>query len=136
MNYRPVSDISTSLPFLLAFLTFVRKAESLPVLARRVVKPISKIVKKLGLLSLFYFHVHVPTQVNTKEDIKDQPTSRNLSATTTKVLQCTCPVAASRKDFSAIHTSTSPHLTLTFNNNIILHLFLVLCTSVNVRNKN
>jgi hypothetical protein len=30
-----------------------------------------------------------------KEDIKEQPTSRNLSATATRVLQCTCPVAAS-----------------------------------------
>jgi hypothetical protein len=44
-----------------------------------------------------------------KEDIEEQPTSRNLSATATRVLQCTCPVAASRKDFSAFHTS--PHLT-------------------------
>jgi hypothetical protein len=34
-----------------------------------------------------------------KEDIKEQPTSRNLSATATRVLQCTCPVAASRKYF-------------------------------------
>jgi hypothetical protein len=40
-----------------------------------------------------------------KEDIKEQPTSRNLSATATRVLQCTCPVAASCKDFSAIPTS-------------------------------
>jgi hypothetical protein len=48
--------------------------------------------------------------VQNKEVIKEQPTSRNLSATATRVLQCTCPVAASRKDFSAIHTSTSPHL--------------------------
>ncbi len=40
-----------------------------------------------------------------KEVIKEQPTSRNLSATATRVLQCTCPVAASRKDFSAFHTS-------------------------------
>jgi hypothetical protein len=40
-----------------------------------------------------------------KEDIKEQPTSRNLSATATRVLQCTCPVAASRKYFSAIYTS-------------------------------
>jgi hypothetical protein len=43
-------------------------------------------------------------------------------------------VAASQKYFSAIHTS--PHLTLAFVNNIILHLLLVLCTAVNVRNKN
>jgi hypothetical protein len=39
-----------------------------------------------------------------KEDIKEQPTSRNLSATATRVLQCTCPVAASRKYFSDILT--------------------------------
>jgi hypothetical protein len=44
-----------------------------------------------------------------KEDIKEQPTSRNLSATATRVLQCTFPVAASQKYFSAIHTS--PQLT-------------------------
>ena len=37
-----------------------------------------------------------------KEDIKEQPTSRNLSATATRVLKCTCPVVASRKYFSAI----------------------------------
>jgi hypothetical protein len=39
-----------------------------------------------------------------KEDIKEQPTSRNLSVTATRVLQCTCPVAASRKYFSDILT--------------------------------
>jgi hypothetical protein len=50
----------------------------------------------------------VPQCDTIKEDIKEQPTSRNLSATATRVLQCTCPVAASRKYFSAIHTS--PHL--------------------------
>jgi hypothetical protein len=44
-----------------------------------------------------------------KEDIKEQPTSRNLSATAARVLQCTCPVAASWKYFSDIHTS--PQLT-------------------------
>jgi hypothetical protein len=43
-------------------------------------------------------------------------------------------VAASQKYFSAIHTS--PHLTLAFVNNTILHLLLVLCTAVNVQNKN
>ncbi len=67
-----------------------------------------------------------------KEDIKEQPTSRNLSATGTWVLQCTCPVAASWKYFSAIHTSphlTSTHLTLALVNNRILHLLLVLCTA-------
>ncbi len=37
-----------------------------------------------------------------KEVIKEQPTPRNLSATATRVLQCTCIVAASRKDCSAI----------------------------------
>jgi hypothetical protein len=36
-----------------------------------------------------------------KEDIKEQPTSRNLSATAARVLQCTWPVATSRKYFSA-----------------------------------
>jgi hypothetical protein len=70
----------------------------------------------------------------TKEVIKEQPTSRNLSATATRVLQCTCPVAASRKDFSAFHTS--PHLTPYHVHNIILHLPSVLCTAVNVWNKN
>jgi len=46
-----------------------------------------------------------------KEDTKEQPTPRNLSATATRVLQCTkCPVAASRKDFSAI--PNLPHLRL------------------------
>jgi hypothetical protein len=77
--------------------------------------------------------------VNTKEDIKEQPTSRNLSANGTRVLQCTCPVAASWKYFSAIHTSphlTSTHLTLAFVNNIILLLLLVSCTAVNVSNQN
>ncbi len=34
--------------------------------------------------------------------IKEQSTPRNLSATATRVLQCTCPVAASWKDCSAI----------------------------------
>jgi hypothetical protein len=40
---------------------------------------------------------------STKEVIKEQPSSRNLSATAARVLQCTitCPVAASRKDPSA-----------------------------------
>jgi hypothetical protein len=64
-----------------------------------------------------------------KEDIKEQPTSRNLSAIATRVLQCTFPVAGSRKYFSAIHTTphlTSTHLTTDYVNNIILHLLLVL----------
>jgi hypothetical protein len=67
-----------------------------------------------------------------KEDIKEQPASRNLSATATRVLQCTFSVAASRKDFSAINTS--PHTTPNHVNIIILHLQR--CTAVNVRNKN
>jgi hypothetical protein len=69
----------------------------------------------------------------------EQPTSRNLSATAARVLQCTCPVAASQKYFSAIHTSphlTSTNLTPDYVNNIILHLLLVLCTAVNVWSKN
>jgi hypothetical protein len=37
-----------------------------------------------------------------KEDIKEQPTPRNLSATARRVLRCTWPIAASRKYFSAI----------------------------------
>jgi hypothetical protein len=41
---------------------------------------------------------------NTKEVIKEQPSYRNLSATASRVLQCTCPVAASRKYFLAILT--------------------------------
>jgi hypothetical protein len=40
--------------------------------------------------------------VYSKEVNKEQPSYRNLSATATRVLQCTCPVAASRKDCSAI----------------------------------
>jgi hypothetical protein len=36
---------------------------------------------------------------------KEQQSYRNLSSTATRVLQCTCLVAASRKYFSAIHTS-------------------------------
>jgi hypothetical protein len=40
--------------------------------------------------------------VFSKEDIKEQPTPRNLSATARRVLQCTWSVAASRKYFSAI----------------------------------
>ncbi len=59
-----------------------------------------------------------------KEVNKEQPSYRNLSATATRVLQCTCPVAASRKYFSAIHTSphlTSTHLTPDYANTIILH---------------
>ncbi len=39
-----------------------------------------------------------------KEDIREQPTSRNLSDTATRVLQCTWPFATSRKDCSAIDT--------------------------------
>ncbi len=84
-------------------------------------------------------HVRRFALVFFKEVIKEQPTSQNLSATATRVLQCTCPVAASRKDFSAIHTSTSPHLNSShtcFINNIILLLLLVLCTAVNVLVKN
>jgi hypothetical protein len=49
-------------------------------------------------------------KLTTKEDIKEQPTPRNLSATAARVLQCTCPVAASRKEFSASPKSNSPHL--------------------------
>jgi hypothetical protein len=44
----------------------------------------------------------VKRAAQTKEVIKEQPSSRNLSATAARVLQCTCPVAASRKDRSAI----------------------------------
>ncbi len=72
-----------------------------------------------------------------KEDIKEQPTPRNLSATATRVLRI-CTVAASRKYFSAIHTS--PHLRPNphtyYVNNIILHLLSVHSTAVNVQNKN
>jgi hypothetical protein len=42
------------------------------------------------------------SMAKTKEDIEEQPTPRNLSATAARVLQCTCLVAASRKDCSAI----------------------------------
>ena len=40
--------------------------------------------------------------VSAKEVNKEQPSYINLSATATRVLQCTCPVAASGKDCSAI----------------------------------
>jgi hypothetical protein len=75
----------------------------------------------------------------TKEVNKEQPSYRNLSATARRVLQCTCPVAASRKYFSAIHTSphlTSTHLTPDYVNTIILYLVSVPYTAVNVWNKN
>ncbi len=60
----------------------------------------------------FNFHLFF-----SKEVIKEQPTSRNLSATAARVPQCTrtrtCPVAASRIYSSAIHTShhltSNPH---------------------------
>ncbi len=75
----------------------------------------------------------------TKEVNKEQPSYRNLSATATRVLQCTCPVAASWKYFSAIHPTphlTSTHLTPDYVNTMILHLVSVLYTAVNVWNKN
>ncbi len=40
--------------------------------------------------------------VITKEVNREHPSYRNLSATVTRVPQCTCPVAASRKDCTAI----------------------------------
>ncbi len=46
--------------------------------------------------------VYGEVPVRTKEVNKEQSSYRNLSATATRVLQCTCPVAASRKDCSAI----------------------------------
>jgi hypothetical protein len=80
------------------------------------------------------------SKVKTKEDIKEQPTPRNLSATARRVLQCT--VHAQLQLLGNIFRLFTPHLTsdiiLTPNyvNNIILHLLWVLCTAVNVRNKN
>ena len=74
-----------------------------------------------------------------KEVNKEQPSYRNLSATATRVLQCTCPVAASWKYFSAIHPTpqlTSTHLTPDYVNTMILHLVSVLYTAVIVWNKN
>jgi hypothetical protein len=60
----------------------------------------------------------VPKEVN-----KEQPSYINLSANATRVLQCTCPVAASWKYFSAIHTSTSPpHLTSTHSHLLLLKI--------------
>jgi hypothetical protein len=73
-----------------------------------------------------------------KEVNKEQPSYRNLSATATRVLQCTCPVAASWKYFSAIHPTphlTSTHITPDYVNNMIFHLVSVLYTAVNVWNK-
>ncbi len=74
-----------------------------------------------------------------KEVNKEQPSYRNLAATATRVLQYTCPVAASRKYLSAINTSphlTSTHLTPDYVNTIILHLVSVLYTAFNVWNTN
>jgi hypothetical protein len=85
------------------------------------------------------FYFPMSNSICTKEVNKEQPSYRNLSATARRVLQCTCPVAASRKYFSAIHTSphlTSTHLTPDYVNTIILHLVSVLYTAVNVWNKN
>jgi hypothetical protein len=68
-------------------------------------------------------------KLESKEVNKEQPSYRNLSATATRVLQCTCPVAASWKYFSAIHPApqlTSTHLTPDFVNTMILHLVSVL----------
>ncbi len=60
---------------------------------------------------MYSFLVHMySTLVESKEVNKEQPSYTNLSATATRVLQCTCPVADSWKYFSAIHTS--PHLNL------------------------
>ncbi len=71
----------------------------------------------------------------TKEDIKEQPTSRIFQPPQQGFYSVhDHAVSASQKYFSAIHTS--PHFTLAFVNNIILHLVLVLCTVVNVRNEN
>jgi hypothetical protein len=71
-----------------------------------------------------------------KEDIREQPTPRNLSATATRVLLCTyMPCCSFSEIFFSYSHLTSPQLTSQYNN-IILHLLLVLCTAVNVRNKN
>jgi hypothetical protein len=56
-----------------------------------------------------------------KEVNKEQPSFRNLSATATRVRQCTCPVAASRKDFSAIHTSPQTILDKKYNKIFIIY---------------
>ncbi len=78
-----------------------------------------------------------------KEDIKEQPTPRNL-ANATKVPHCT--VHAQLQLLGNIFQLFTPHLnspqltstqlTLDYVNNIILHLLSVLCTAVNARNKN
>ncbi len=97
---------------------------------------IAKVFAFIHLKNLFYCCVRL---VPTKEVNKEQPSYRNLSATATRVLQCTFPVPASRKYFSAINTSphlTSTHLTPDYVNTIILHLVSVLYTAVNVSNKN
>jgi hypothetical protein len=70
----------------------------------RVEKPSRRRIN--GYVVMKYLSKNEPRKrvvsVRTKEDIREQPTSRNLSANATKVLQCTCPVAAPRKYFSAI----------------------------------
>jgi hypothetical protein len=69
-----------------------------------------------------------------QEDFKEQPISRNLSATAS--------VHAQLQLLGNILRLFTPHLTshliLTPNyvNNVILHLLSVLCTAVNARNKN
>jgi hypothetical protein len=67
-----------------------------------------------------------PAFVAGNEVNKEQPSYRNLSATATRVLQCTCPVAASWKYFSAIHPTpqlTSTHLTPDYVNTMILEFW-------------
>jgi hypothetical protein len=54
-------------------------------------------MESLWLAALGYFRTGTVKEVN-----KEHPYYRNLSATATRVPQCTCPVAASRKDCTAI----------------------------------
>jgi hypothetical protein len=46
-----------------------------------------------------------------KEDIKEQLTSRNLSATAIRVLQCTCPMPMQLQLLRNIFQLFTPHLT-------------------------
>jgi hypothetical protein len=63
-----------------------------------------------------------PRSDQTKEYIKKQPASRNLSATATRVLQCTCQLQLLGNIFQLFTPHlTSTHLTPCYVNNKILH---------------